>query len=731
MKKKTGIFLIIGIVLALMLTGCGKQSVETETAHTTEEDKLQIGLSFDSFVIERWLRDRDMFVSTAQSLGAEVNVQVAGGEVEEQISQIEYFIQKKMDVIIIIPIDGDALYDVVKEAKSKGICVICYDRIIPNVNADLYITIDNEMVGTLMGEALKKACPDGGNIFAIYGSPTDKNVEEVEKGFKDALVDSKLNIVYSGYCDNWLAEIAETHVNKGLEVTDDIVGVMCGNDDLASQVVKVLSENRLAGQVAVVAQDAELAACQRIVEGTQTMTVYKPIEQEASTAATLAVMLGIVYAGCFYVPVNPMNPAERLRKIMEKLEPEVIISDEKGKEQLAVVGVGLEEKVIGPETLLPTTGTDLSEEQRSKLEQIQGQWKETDALYGIFTSGSTGTPKAIVVSHGAVSRFVRHFTEIFEITSEDVIGNQAPFDFDVSVKDIYSSIMTGAQLVLIPKEYFSTPPRLLDYLCDKKVTNLTWAVSALTLVSALKGLNYRVPESVKRVMFSGEAMPPKQLRIWQEKLPEAKFVNLYGPTEITCNCTYFPIERQYEDSEKIPAGKAFPGRRVILVDEEGKQVTEPGVQGEICSAGESLANGYYKEPEQTAEKFVLYPVDGTEQRMYRTGDLGSYDEEGNIVFAGRKDFQIKHMGHRIELEEIERSMTALDGVEKSCCVFDMERNRIMGFYLGEKAASDVRKQMKEKLPVYMVPTKLIQVDEMPLNKNGKTDRNYFKNYGKK
>ena len=353
------------------------------------------------------------------------------------------------------------------------------------------------------------------------------------------------------------------------------------------------------------------------------------------------------------------------------------------------------------------------------------------SMIGVVDDETTGTPKAIVVSHGAASRFIRHFTEIFEITSADVIGNQAPFDFDVSVKDIYSSIMTGAQLVLIPKEYFSTPPRLLDYLCDKKVTNLTWAVSALTLVSALKGLNYRVPESVKRVMFSGEAMPPKQLRIWQEKLPDAKFVNLYGPTEITCNCTYFPIERQYEDSEKIPAGKAFPGRRVILVDEEGKQVTEPGVQGEICSAGESLANGYYKEPEQTAEKFVLYPVDGTEQRMYRTGDLGSYDEEGNIIFAGRKDFQIKHMGHRIELEEIERSMTALDGVEKSCCVFDMEKNRIMGFYLGEKEAADVRKQMKEKLPVYMVPTKLIQVDEMPLNKNGKTDRNYFKNYGKK
>lgn len=311
MKKWLSIFLMVSVTFALMITGCGSKTEETETTHESEEDKLQIGLSFDSFVIERWLRDRDMFVSTAQSLGAEVNVQVAGGEIEEQISQIEYFIKKKMDVIVIIPIDGDALYDVVKEAKSQGISVICYDRIIPNVDADLYVTIDNEMVGTLMGEALKKACPAGGNIFAIYGSPTDKNVEEVEKGFKEALADSKLNIVYSGYCDNWLAEMAATHVNKGLEVTDDIVGVMCGNDDLASQAVKVLSENRLAGQVAVVAQDADLAACQRIVEGTQTMTVYKPIEQEAATAATLAVALGkgedISSSDCDYPVVETMN----------------------------------------------------------------------------------------------------------------------------------------------------------------------------------------------------------------------------------------------------------------------------------------------------------------------------------------------------------------------------------------------------------------------------------------
>lgn len=291
MKKRGGVLFIILLVLAFA-SGCGSTGQVPEKAEQKEEDKLQIGLSFDSFVIERWLRDRDMFVSTAQSLGAEVNVQVAGGVVEEQISQIEYFIKKKMDVIVVIPIDGNALYDVLKEAKEKGIYVICYDRIVENINADLYITIDNEKIGTLMGEALIKACPDGGNIFAINGSPTDGNVAEVVKGFNKALKNSNLNIVYTGYCDNWLAELAGNHVNKGLEVTKDIVGVMCGNDDLASQAVKVLSENRLAGKVAVVAQDADLAACQRIVEGTQEMTVYKPIEQEANTAAEFAVALG-------------------------------------------------------------------------------------------------------------------------------------------------------------------------------------------------------------------------------------------------------------------------------------------------------------------------------------------------------------------------------------------------------------------------------------------------------
>lgn len=283
------------LCMGLLITGCSPR--ETQKEHTAQEDDkenktLQIGMSFDSFVIERWTRDRDIFVSTAEELGAEVNVQNANGVVEEQIAQIDYFIQKKMDVIVIIAIDQEALADVVRKAKNAGIKVVCYDRLISNVDSDLYISFDNYQVGYLMGRSLADALPDGGSIFAIYGSKSDHNVEEVQLGLDDALDGTGLEIVYSSYCTNWLAEMAFDAVNEGLELCGSVDGIMCGNDDLASQAIKALSEHRLAGKVVVAAQDAELSACQRIVEGTQEMTVYKPVDLLAREAALRCVALG-------------------------------------------------------------------------------------------------------------------------------------------------------------------------------------------------------------------------------------------------------------------------------------------------------------------------------------------------------------------------------------------------------------------------------------------------------
>ncbi len=437
------------------------------------------------------------------------------------------------------------------------------------------------------------------------------------------------------------------------------------------------------------------------------------------SAVTLATMFGVVYAGGFYVSINPEQPAERVSKILKVLESKIVIVDSDRRELLQASG--FTGTVLAMEDL-PNTEID-----EAILAKVRENADENDPLYGIFTSGSTGDPKGIIVSHKSVSDFIGHFTEIFGITHDDIMGNQAPFDFDVSVKDIYSTIYTGATIVLIPREYFSTPPRLLDYICDNKVTVLVWAVSALCIISGLKGLRYRVPENIRTIMFSGEVMPIKHLQMWQEALPNTEFVNLYGPSEITCNCTYYRIDRKFEKTDKLPIGKAFPGRTVFLLDDNNQIVTKEGERGELCSAGESLAIGYYNNPEQTAKAFIEYPLEGNVQRVYRTGDLAYIGEDGNFYFAGRGDFQIKHMGHRIELEEVETNLTALPGVDRACCFYDEAKSRIIAYYKGDLSSKEIRAQLKAKIPNYMVPNRFNQVEEMPLNKNGKIDRAYFRN----
>ena len=175
-------------------------------------------------------------------------------------------------------------------------------------------------------------------------------------------------------------------------------------------------------------------------------------------------------------------------------------------------------------------------------------------------------------------------------------------------------------------------------------------------------------------------------------LPEARFINLYGPTEITCNCTWHEVERGREYPDGLPIGRSFPNERVFLLDEENHLVTAPGMHGEICVTGTALALGYYNNPTQTESRFVQNPlVTAYPQRMYRTGDLGWYNEEGELFFAGRKDFQIKYMGHRIELEEIERALSGVEGVERACCVFDEKKGRLTAYYVGEIEGKDIHR----------------------------------------
>jgi len=290
-KGKKVIGGVAALFLALCIVGCAKESVETEKSKKLDDDKIQIGMCFDSFVIERWQRDRDVFVSMAKELGAEVNVQNANGDIDEQKKQIDYFIKKGMDAIVIVSIDSGALRDSVKKAKDEGIVVIAYDRLISNAGVDLYISFDNEKVGSMMAQTMVDNGLVDGKVIMICGSPSDSNVPLVEKGFRAVMARYRNTIVDTCYADGWRAEMGSEYIYKNTGLVKEADAIMCGNDDIASNVVRALSERRLAGQVLVAGQDADLEACQRIVEGTQLMTVYKPIEKLAQAAAICSVKL--------------------------------------------------------------------------------------------------------------------------------------------------------------------------------------------------------------------------------------------------------------------------------------------------------------------------------------------------------------------------------------------------------------------------------------------------------
>ena len=445
------------------------------------------------------------------------------------------------------------------------------------------------------------------------------------------------------------------------------------------------------------------------------------------SVSLLAAMTGVIYAGGFYIVINPEQPSNRISKILEVSKPEIVVCDKKYREKLDESGY--KGKVLDLE-ILTETGDSKEEDSspsdpdfiplsdQKTMALIRSGLDRESPLYGIFTSGSTGTPKCVLVSHGAVLDFISHFSKIFNFKDDDVIACQAPFDFDVSIKDIFTAFFTGASLLLIPREYFSTPKTLMDYLCDNGATSLTWAVSALCIISGFNCFSYRIPDRLRRVMFSGEVMPIKQLNIWMDNIRSARFVNLYGPSEITCNCTYYEIERRFENGEKLPLGKVFPGREVLLLDKDGHEISARNQIGEIAVSGESLAIGYYNNQAETEKHFI----NREGKRTYLTGDMAVRGDDGELYFAGRKDFQIKHMGHRIELEEIERSIDKIEGVERCLCCFDQKKNRIYAYYKGLIDKKTLHAELKADLPLYMVPNRFFHIKEFILNKNGKADR---------
>ena len=432
-------------------------------------------------------------------------------------------------------------------------------------------------------------------------------------------------------------------------------------------------------------------------------------------AKVLVSFMGVAYSGNFYSPIDVDMPTTRANKIFEILKPELVITTKTLHEKL------IQLNYFG-ECIFYEEVDEI--EENDVLKNIEKNILDTDLLYVLFTSGSTGVPKGVCISHGSVIDYTDWVTETFNISDEDSFGNQAPFYFDNSILDIYSTMKTGATLYIVPPKLFSQPVLLLEYLKSNKINTIFWVPSALIVVSKLKAFrNVDLKDTIRRVLFCGEVMPNKQLNVWREYLPDAVYANLYGPTEITDACTYYIVNRDFKDDEPLPIGIPMKNTDILVLDENNRLILEKGVVGELCVRGTGLAKGYYGNPEKTEEAFVQNPLnDKYPEKIYRTGDLVQYNEYNELIYLSRKDFQIKHMGHRIELGEIETAVSSIEGISLCCCLYNDVRSRITLFIDRQLTKEEINEKLKNMIPEYMLPGKVIVLEDMPINANGKIDR---------
>ncbi len=453
----------------------------------------------------------------------------------------------------------------------------------------------------------------------------------------------------------------------------------------------------------------------------QIQNINKPIAIYIDRSVTcLETMMGVTYSGNYFTVLDIKSPKERIDKIINSLPDISIIVEKKNIEKLKEFNFN--GKIFIYEDLIQ------EEKNIELLEKIINQIIDTDPMYVQFTSGSTGMPKGIIICHRSVITYATSIKETFGFDENTKFGSEAPFYFSLSTLDTYTTMLSGATMVIIPKMYFSFPIKLLEFLKEKKINTIYWVPSALCIVANLKALDEIELPDLKKVMFVGEVMPVKQLNIWMDHLPHATFINLYGPTEITDVCTYYVVDKRFENNESLPIGKAFNNTDVLIIKEDGTKA-KIGEEGELCVRGSFLALGYYNNPEKTNAAFVQNPLNKAyPEIIYKTGDIVKQREDGNIEYISRKDFQIKHMGYRIELGEIETGINNIEGIIACACIYDTQNKKIVLFYQAEESLEekDLIKQIKKNLVNYMWPNEIHRLEKMIYNANSKIDRTKLK-----
>ncbi len=434
--------------------------------------------------------------------------------------------------------------------------------------------------------------------------------------------------------------------------------------------------------------------------------------------------LGILYAGDFYMNLDIKTPAERIRNILQLVEPAAIISTTRQIKSIEGI-IPSTMKVILLDEAGGTADVD-SADIIGRLSTII----DTDPSCIINTSGSTGTPKGVVLNHKSFFDFIDWAIDTFHFDDDLVMGSLSPIVFDIYSFELCMLMAKASTLVVLPAHLAAFPAKILEVLEQHKVNFLFWVPTIMVNIANMDLLSAFKLNSLRTVWFAGEVFPTKQFNYWHHHLSEVTFANLYGPIEITLDCTYYIINKEIPDEEPLPIGYPCRNTDILILDDEDHVVTEPGVEGELCVRGTSLAMGYYNNPEKTAAVFVQNPLNKAyPELIYRTGDIVCLNDEGLIVFKGRKDNIVKHMGYRTDLGEIEHVIiNTLKLVKNGCIVYNQRDKQITLFYEAaeEIPVSEFRLQIGKVLPKYMIPTAFHHLEQLQRNANGKIDRLFYK-----
>lgn len=414
-------------------------------------------------------------------------------------------------------------------------------------------------------------------------------------------------------------------------------------------------------------------------------------------------------SGCTYVPVDEQLPEKRILEIRNYLNPGLVINCST-------------KKYVPDCILVNELFSHISERDSEPFHPIINVYAP---LYIAFTSGSTGSPKGVTVAQHSVLDYIQTITDLFGVTHDDILATISSFDFDTTIRDIYSTLYVGCTTHFLPSKVSCCPRSLIDYINANKITTLfSWSATAMTIPAHTNAIKQLKSNYLRQIFFSGSVLPSRVLRIWQDCLPHTKFYNMYGPTECTGTSTYYCIDHLVDVNEQLYIGRPLPNKTIILLKPFSNLPVATGEIGEICIGGMGVSLGYYNNPEETSRRFIQNPLNiSYRDIIYRTGDLGRLNiENGCYEFHGRMDRQVKVFGYRVELDEIEYQVNKIDSIECCAATYDEQSSIIVLFYVSNDDISrQIAIHLREVLPQYMIPRRFIKLDSIPRNLHHKID----------